>query len=277
MLSERAALALVLACAFQVTACSDAPATAPASTVTAPSGGAGAGAGGSTAIVGGSGGAPAAGSAGTPQAGAGGAAPPPAMACANYMDESSWSLVVQIKNERQQVVYVGHKDADCETSRPFEVRDGARALLPALEACQSSCQELMQAGPRTCPLACAAPSTIALQPGETLKVPWDGRFGVSQTLPAACASPAAQGTTACVQAAHIDASVFTFAAHAGTARQCLAGEASCTCTPNANGGCTAAGSVISGTIITTEFLVTLEPGEISPGGEPPYIGLVFRD
>lgn len=174
-------------------------------------------------------------------------------------------------------MYVGQKDATCDTTRPFEVRDGSRALLPALEACQSSCQQLMQAGPTTCPLACAAPSTIALQPGETVKLPWDGRFGVPQTLPASCASAAAQGTTACVQAAHIEANIFTFAAHAGTARTCLAGAAACTCTPNTNGGCTAAGSTIGGTIITTEFLVKLEPGEVSPGGEPPYIGLVFRD
>jgi hypothetical protein len=191
------------------------------------------------------------------------------------MDESSWSLLVQIKNERSQVVYVGQKDAECETTRPFDVLDGARELLPALEPCQSSCQQLMQGGPATCPQACVAPSTIALQPGETLKVPWDGRYGVPHTLPSACASAAAQGVTACVQAAHVEANVFTFVAHAGTARQCLAGG-TCTCTPNANGGCSAASSAMSGTIISTEYLMKLEPGETSPSGEPPYIGLTFR-
>ncbi|MDF3064759.1 MAG: hypothetical protein K0R38_360 [Polyangiaceae bacterium] len=275
MLSERAALALFVACAFHVTACSDAPVTPPSSVASAGTGGSSSEALGSSGSA--SGGASTAGQSGAGGlSGAGGAATP-AMPCASYMDESGWALLVQIKNERQQVVYLGQKDAQCETSRPFEVRDGTRALLPALEKCQSTCQQLMQSGPTTCALACAAPSTIALQPGETLKVPWDGRFGVPQTLPATCASAAAQGTSACVQAAHIDANVFTFAAHAGTAVQCLAGAAGCTCAPNANGGCIAPGSVMSGTIITTEYLVKLEPGETSPSGEPPYIGLVFRD
>jgi hypothetical protein len=110
-----------------------------------------------------------------------------------------------------------------------------------------------------------------------MKVPWDGRFGVPRTLPSECASPAAQGVTTCVQADRIEPDVFTFAAHAGTVRQCLAGEGSCTCTPNQNGGCTASGSTLGGTVITTEFLVNLDPRETSPSGEPPYIGLVFRN
>jgi hypothetical protein len=199
------------------------------------------------------------------------------MACSAYVDESSWSLVVQISNQRQQAVYVSQRNADCETTRPFEVRDGSRTLLPALEKCPVSCQQLMQAAPTTCPAACPAPSTLTIQPGETVKVPWDGRFAVPHSLPAQCASAAAQGTTSCVQAAHIGAGVFTFSARAGTSRACANGSTSCTCTPGPNGGCVTAGSVIDGTIITTEYLVNLEPAEVSPGGEPPFIGLVFRD
>jgi hypothetical protein len=225
----------------------------------APGGSSASGASGSSAVAG---------------TGTGGA--PPAI-CSSYMDQNGWSLVVQISNQRKQVVYVGEREASCEPQRLFEVRDGSRALLPGLEGCHNSCQQLMQSGPVNCALACSSPATIALQPGETIKVPWDGRFGVPQTLPSECAAPAAQGATSCVQAERIEANVFTFSAKAGTARECLAGTTACSCTPNQNGGCTTPSSVISGTVITTELLLQLEPGETAPGGAPPYIGLVFKD
>ncbi len=279
MLSDRAALVLAVVCALHLAACSDAPVGPVDSVAGAASGGSATSAlgGSASASTGGSGSAGQSASGAAGAGGGGGTAAVAEMACSNYMDESSWTLLVQITNRRSQVVYVGQQGATCETTRPFAVHDGARTLLPALEKCQSSCQQLMQAGPTTCPLACAAPSTIALQPGETLKVPWDGRFGVPQTLPQSCASAAAVGATSCVQAVHIEPSLLTFSAQAGTTRQCAAGQAGCTCAPNANGGCVAASSTIGGTIITTEFLVKLEPGEKSPSGEPPYIGLVFED
>lgn len=222
----------------------------------------GGGAGGSTTASGGAG----------ASAGASTIGGAPAKECSSYMDETGYSLIVQIKNERPDVIYVGRKDPGCDAERLFDVRDGAQQLLPGLEGCHSSCQQLMQSGPVLCPQACAAPSTIELKPGETLKVPWDGRFALPKTLPAECA---ATGGGNCIQAAKIEPSLFTFSAQAGTSRQCLAGASGCTCTPNPNGGCTAPGSSIGGTIMTTEYLVKLEPGEVSPGGEPPYIGLVF--
>lgn len=229
---------------------------------------------------GGAGGAQASGTGGVGGAGSSGAAAggsAPAMACSSYMDESGWSLVVQITNQRKQPVHLGQDEASCDAQRLFQVADGSRAVLPGLEGCHSSCQQLMQSGPVTCPRACATPSTITLQPGETIKIPWDGRFAVPQTLPQQCLSAAAQGANGCVQAARIEAALFTFSARGGTSQQCLAGSTGCTCTPNQNGGCTTASSRIGGTIITTEYLVKLEPGEISPGGEPPYIGLVFKE
>jgi hypothetical protein len=218
---------------------------------------------------------PVTGGAGGATAGASTVGGAPAKECSSYMDETGYSLIVQIKNERSEAIYVGRKDPGCDVERLFDVRDGAQQILPGLEGCHSTCQQLMQSGPVVCPQACAAPSTIELKPGETLKVPWDGRFAQPETLPAQCAAAAAPGGGSCVQAAKIEPSLFTFSAQAGTVRQCLAGTAGCTCTPNPNGGCTSPGSSIGGTIITTEYLVKLEPGEVSPGGEPPYIGLVF--
>lgn len=278
MLWQRAALAFTSCCALGIVACGEPSDPAGAGGAASGSGGsalggavaAGGQASGGSSLGGASGGSAFAG-AGTGTAGA-----PPAV-CSSYVDQNGWSLVVQISNRRQQPVYIGERESSCEPQRLFEVRDGSRALLPGLEGCHSSCQQLMQSGPVACPLACTPPATITLQPGETIKIPWDGRFGVSKALPAECAAPAAQGATSCVQAERIEANVFTFSARAGTERQCLSGSTGCNCTPNQNGGCTTPSSLIGGTIITTELLVQLEPGETAPSGEPPYIGLVFQN
>lgn len=226
--------------------------------------------GGASGNAGSSGSAGGGGQAGSPTA--------PPMACESYVDSGTWSLLVQIKNERTEPVYLGQDTASCDVERVFQVEDGARAVLPSLDGCHSSCQTLMQTGPVSCPLACGSPATITLQPGETLKVPWDGRFGVPQNLPQQCLPSAQQGaSTSCVQAKRVEPSIFTFSARAGTKRQCLAAGGACNCTANQNGGCTTPSSLISGTIITTRYLVKLEPGEVSPGGESQYIGLVFKN
>jgi hypothetical protein len=135
----------------------------------------------------------------------------------------------------------------------------------------------MQTGPVACPLACATPSTIMLAPGQGVDVPWDGRFAVAQTLPQQCMPSTSTAAASCVQAQQIEPSAFTFKALAGTRQQCLDPSGKCTCTPNANGTCTSPSSVISGTIITSELFIKLEPAEKSPSGEPPYIALEFKD
>ncbi len=197
-----------------------------------------------------------------------------ALACSSYMDDAGYTLPVHIKNTSTTTLYLGQQESTCEAARLFEVEDGARHVLPSLDGCHTSCQALMQTGPVICPLACAAPSTITLAPGQSVDVPWDGRFAVQQTLPQQC-MPGALTPGSCVQAQQIEAALFTFSARAGTQRQCLTGT--CNCVANPNGTCTSASSLISGTIITTEYLVKLEPGEKSPSGEPPYIGLEFKD
>jgi hypothetical protein len=136
---------------------------------------------------------------------------------------------------------------------------------------------MMQGTVVTCPLACGVPTTVTLAPGQSIDVPWDGRFAAPQTLPLECVPGAATSATACIQAKRIEAALFTFKAQAGTSRQCLDPSGTCACTPGANGTCSTPSSLIAGTIITTEFLVKLEPGELSPTGQPPYIGLEFKD
>lgn len=255
--------ALVLGALASV-GCSDEPITTPAAGGVAGQGSAGAG--GAVAGMAGLGGT--SGAAGTDSA--------PPKPCTSYVDDPAWSLVVTIKNEMTQTLYLGQETSTCEEQRLFEVQDGARNVLPALKACRASCQAATTMGPVACPAACAMPATVTLEPGQTVQIPWDGRFGVDEVLPQQCVMP---GGTAgnCVRAARIEPNVYTFVARAGTRRQCLDPSGACSCTPNATGGCTATGSVIAGTIITTELLLKLEPGETSPSGEPPFIGLSFKD
>jgi len=200
-----------------------------------------------------------------------------AMACTSYVDAKGYTLTVHLKNASSTTLYLGPQTSTCAGERLFQVQDGARNVLPPLDACHTSCQALMQTGPVACPLACATPSTITLAPGQTVDVPWDGRYAVPQTLPQACMPSGSTGPNSCVQAQQIEAAAFTFVAEAGTRRQCLDASGTCTCAASANGTCTSASSVISGTIITSELLVKLEPSETSPGGTPPYIALEFKD
>jgi hypothetical protein len=199
------------------------------------------------------------------------------MACSSYSDDPTWSLRVTIKNEMTQTLYLGQEEMSCQLERLFTVEDGARQLLPALEGCHSSCETMMKSGAVSCPTACATPTTITLEPGQSVQVPWDGRYGVDFTLPQQCLVGAAPSSLACVRAKRIEASLFTFSARAGTRRTCVDPSGSCTCTPNPTGGCSAPGSLIAGTIITSELILKLEPGEAAANGDPPYIGLVFKD
>lgn len=237
----------------------------------------GSGAGGTPAQIaagGASAGTSAGGSAGQTAAGssAGGA-----VACTSYADAPGYTLPVHIKNSSTTTLYLGPQESTCEVARLFAVEDGARNVLPSLDGCHTSCSALMQTGPVACPLACATPSTVTLAPGQSVDVPWDGRFAVPQTLPQQCMPSTSAGPSSCVQAQQVQAAAFTFKALAGTKKTCLDPSGTCTCAPAANGTCTSPSSVISGTIITTELFLKLEPGEKSPSGEPQYIGLEFKD
>jgi len=200
---------------------------------------------------------------------------PPA-ACSSFVDDAAWKLTVHIKNQKSTAVYLGPQTMGCDAARLFDVADGSRSLLPGLEACRSSCSAVMTSGPVVCPAVCASPSTVMLAPGQTIDIPWDGLFGVPSTVPAECMHTATPSPTACVRAQQIKNGLFTFSAKAGATRECLS-PAACTCTPNPSGGCTTPGSLISGTITTTDFIIALDPGESSVGADPQYIGLVFKD
>ena len=250
----------------------------PASSAALPVGG---GAGGGTAGAGGA--AATAGTAqtagGTSSSGAGqvsgGTGSGGAVSCSSFADVAAWKLTVHIKNQRTTPVYLGQMTG-CGGGRLFDVIDGGRTPLPAVDSCHSSCTTVMTSGPVVCPTVCASPSTVTLAPGQTLDIPWDGLFSVPSTVPAECMHTAAPSATACVRAQQIKNGIYTFSAQAGAKLECLTTSA-CTCTPNPSGGCTTAGSTMAGTIITTDFIIALDPAGNGVGTASEYIGLVFKD
>jgi hypothetical protein len=207
---------------------------------------------------------------------AGGSAVTP-VTCEELKDDVGWKLMVEIKNEMSQTLYLGPEDMTCDAQLLFRVEDGARTELPALATCRSSCQAAMTGTTGSCPLACPIPTTVTLEPGQGVRVPWDGRFAVPQTLPQQCVTSGVSAPSACVSARQIEPGLFTFSARAGTKRQCLDPSGTCSCGPSAIGGCSTPTSLISGTIVTTELFMMLEPGEPSTNGDPPLVGLLFRD
>jgi hypothetical protein len=201
-----------------------------------------------------------------------------AMACSSYADDAAWSLTVHIKNQKSTTIYVGQDMPGCDAQPLFQVEDGARRVLTGLGSCRSSCSRVMTSGPVACPSVCATPMTVTLAPGQTIDIPWNGQFAVPEILPQECLQPAQQGgAAACVRAQQVKPGLFTFTAKAGTQLTCSA-PGTCVCSPNATGGCMTPSSTMSGTIITTQFIIALEPGE--PGGavgDFQYLGLVFKD
>jgi hypothetical protein len=266
-----ALLALLLTCCGSSTVETNAAGGAAGNSAGSGSGPSGAGSSSGAAAYGGSGGAGGGGAPTILGSTVGGAT-----ACSSYTDDKGWSLTVHIKNQMSQTLYLGQEAMTCQAERLFQVQDGARTPLLPPSPCVSSCQALMTTGSTACPLVCASPSTVTLAPGQSLDLPWDGRFGVNLTLPQQCLHDPQESRAACQRAQQVEAGFYTFLARAGTSRTCPSGV--CTCSPNASGGgCTTAGSLITGTIFTSEFLVALEPGAISPGGESQYIGIVFKD
>jgi hypothetical protein len=274
MLLQRGVLALAASCVLCLPACGSPDVDAAAGGQANESGSGGSAVssqptGGSPPATSGAGGGSAGSGGLTASGGTGGQ--PSLAACSTFMDDSNaWSLVVQITNNRKETLYLGQDTTTCETQRMFQVEDGARKVLTSLEGCHISCQSLMQAGAVSCPTNCQAPATITLNPGQTIKIPWDGRYGILQSLPQQCLNGAAEATTSCMQAQRIQPNIFTFSARAGTSHSCLA-AAGCNCAADQYGACTTPSSLITGTIITTEYLVKLEPGQASS------IGLTFKD
>lgn len=240
---------------------------------------AGASSGGASGLTAPSGGAAGSGSvAGAPAAaGAGAASVGGTPNCSSYVDDPGWSLLIEIKNDSSQPLFLGPQETGCSVAPLFQVEDGSRTLLPGLGACPRSCQDVIDGSALECTLACPSPTTITLAPGQSVRLPWDGRFASPQTLPSACLRGASGGNTTCVNARRVEAGAYTFSAQAGTVRRCIDTAAACTCAQASSGGCATPGSLVAGTIITTELFTKLEPGELSPSGEPPYIGLVFHD
>lgn len=229
------------------------------------------------------------GRAGSSSAGAGGAD-----ACAVFDDEAGIWVQVSILNESSTTIYLGQSSVTCGMAPLFSVADRGGAALPDLGDCRASCVQLRTEGAGGCPAFCALPSSVELQPGESLQTSWDGLYRVQGSLPGRCTSFDSSGAQlSCDQAKRIPAGTFTFSALAGTALDCsqTSGGTCSPCTEVGNDGCSTPASLITGKILTARASITLdesyglgpEPSagaEAAPGSgaiAAPQVLLVFSD
>lgn len=197
-----------------------------------------------------------------------------AVSCTSFADDAAWKLTVHIKNQKSSTIYLGPQETGCAVGSLFEVADGSRTVLPGLDKCRASCSAVLQGAAPTCATACQTPATVALGPGQSIDIPWDGLVGVPSTVPAQCMQ-GMKPDTACVRAQQIKSGIFTFTARSGSQRMCLS-PSTCTCTANADGTCTMQNSVIAGTITTSDFLIALDPTDNTVGVQSQYIAVVFK-
>ncbi len=180
--------------------------------------------------------------------------------CGGFDDEPDSPVNVMIINKTSAPIYLGQDMVTCGVSPLFSVAEAGGGALPAPSSCTTTCQQLRDVGPIGCPSICAFPSSVALQPGETLHTSWSGVFTVERQLPTQCASPD-YGST-CQQIKQIQPGNFTFSAMAGRSIDCKAttGGACGACSPGGNnaGGCTIPGSLIAGPMLTATTSVSLD-------------------
>jgi hypothetical protein len=184
--------------------------------------------------------------------------------CDRFIDDKGWSVAVLILNETSAPLYLGPRMANCGSPPPFQVLDATRALLPDGQTCGSSCEDAMNGSFGACPIACAIPTAITLQPGESLSTLWRGLAIVKESLPEQCRS--SNGPAQCDTARNVAPGTFTFTSQAGTALDCSKfGARMCgPCVPNGNGGCSTPGAIVSGAL-SAEVIVELD-GSYGVGG-----------
>jgi hypothetical protein len=136
-----------------------------------------------------------------------------------------------------------------------------------------------------CDAACLLPLAIALAPGESFDLAWDGRYAATTTLPSWCTRPGMQPDAACIQTKHVQVDEYAFWADAGSLVDCsqTTGGPCNACLPRAEGGCTTTAALIGGQGVTAKTRVKLDGGYgIGRSGDPgdwsPLpIELVFQD
>ena len=107
---------------------------------------------------------------------------------------------------------------------------------------------------------------------------WTAAFMTKAELPKACWPP--DGSTSCLHVERAKPGDYTFIAQAGTQIDCSAFGGECMkCIRDSNGGCTTAGAVIAGQMLSAGQAVTLDEsngvGGPGDGGMPRPIEIVF--
>jgi len=167
-----------------------------------------------------------------------------------------------IVNNTDLFIYLGQEMVTCGQAPLFEVADARGGKLPGWGGgCSSTCSDLHTRGQIGCPAVCLFPSSITLQPGEQRFTSWSGLYAVPAELPGGCVPFQSGDTTfACQMARRITPGTYKFSARAGTGLECSQTTADGTCMAcmrEGDGGCTTAGSLITGQILTAQATVEL--------------------
>ena len=182
-------------------------------------------------------------------------------------DETTTPVEVRLVNQTAADLYFDNPVFACGYEPYFRLYDPQNQELPHLDAspCSARCAELTC----TCTMTytCGPFSVTRVAPGGVLSTTWNGAYLKPRTVPSSCVDCSLYGDSATCSAWTDPGSLsLTLRSNARTDVSCI--DASCDCTPNANGTCVPSGQAQAsgGTVVAT---ATIAPGQDS-------IDLVFQ-
>ncbi len=155
--------------------------------------------------------------------------------CADFADEPTAAVVVELVNDTGAVLYLGDPDPSCGAFEPFDAYEPGGdppATLDAFRgACDFSCEQLQTAGCQ-CTGDCAPPFFGKLDPGGKFVTEWPGAVYEALQMPEACFSPGCSGLCSrAVLRSDIRASAYAYPSLACT------DDGTCDCETSAEGFC----------------------------------------
>jgi hypothetical protein len=178
------------------------------------------------------------------------------------------SKMISLTNASAGAVFLFHVNF-CEEVPPIEI-SGPGSDVPVkwtVDSCEFTCGTAIE-GACGCPAFCPTDQILMIAPGGTYSFGWGGALFAEATLPAGCSQDVSCGPE-CLRVEQAAPAVYTLRARAATsAIICESGEATCTCTPNAEGWCDVPATGIGAELKVAE--ATLD----YPGGPNPVLTFV---
>lgn len=158
--------------------------------------------------------------------------------CAAFDDAQPGHVDVTIRNETEELIWIGQDSVTCGQLPFFHVKDGGGVELEqAGDMCGVTCAEIRDGTTKACLAICLYPDAINLFPGESVRLGWDARFLADRTLPSECFPPEFDASE-CKQEKPVSSGRLTFSAFAGTTPDCSETTGTCgTCANPETGGC----------------------------------------